>query len=117
MIEQWQSVSSACCAPPVGPPPVLLLAGEPQSAKAARNFVREFVPYHVPGVSEDHVETVVLVTCELVSNSIRYGTEPGDSVRVVLDADEKRTRIEVHDPVRKHPRLKPLSYERERGAA
>ncbi|MGN5631701.1 ATP-binding protein [Streptomyces sp. AC154] len=115
MIEQWWTDSPACCAPPVGPPPILLLAGEPQSAAAARNFVREFVSYHVPGVSEDYVETVVLVACELVTNSIRYGTEPGDSVRVVLDADDNRTRVEVHDPVRRRPRLRPVSHERDRG--
>lgn len=77
--------------------------------------MREFVSYHVPGVSEDYVETVVLVACELVTNSIRYGTEPGDSVRVVLDADENRTRVEVHDPVRRRPRLRPVSQERDRG--
>ncbi|MEU8626145.1 ATP-binding protein [Streptomyces sp. NPDC048669] len=115
MIEQWWTDSPACCAPPVGPPPVLLLAGEPQSAKAARDFVRAFVSYHVPGVSEDYVEGVTLVACELVTNSIRYGTEPGDSVRVVLDADENRTRVEVHDPVRRHPRLRPVSHQRDRG--
>ncbi|PZT72735.1 MULTISPECIES: ATP-binding protein [unclassified Streptomyces] len=115
MIEQWRASTSALCAPPVGPPRVLLLAGEPQSAKAARDFAREFVSYHVPGVSGDYVETVVLIACELVTNSIRYGTEPGDSVRVVPDADDARTRIEVHDPVRRHPRLRPVSCERERG--
>ncbi|MFE6972106.1 ATP-binding protein [Streptomyces sp. NPDC057682] len=115
MIEQWQTALSASCAPLVGPPPVLLLASEPQSAKVARDFVREFVPYHVPGVSEGYVETVVLVACELVTNAVRYGTEPGDSVRVVLDSDDKRTRIEVHDPVRRHPRPRPPSCERDRG--
>lgn len=115
MIERWRTDSAACCAPPVGPPPVLLLAGEAQSAKATRNFVREFVPYHVPGVSEEYVETVALVACELVTNAIRYGTEPGDSVRVVLDADDNRTRVEVHDPVRRRPRPRPVSHERDRG--
>jgi two-component sensor histidine kinase len=115
MIEQRWSEPPACCAPPTGPPPVLLLADEPQSAGAARQFVREFVPYHVPGVSADHVETVVLVACELVTNAIRYGTEPGDSLRVVLDVDERRTRVEVHDSVRRRPRRRPESVDRERG--
>lgn len=71
--------------------------------------MHEFVPYHVPGVSEDYVETVALVVCELVTNAIRYGTEPGDSVRVVLDADDNRTRVGVHDPVRRRPRPRPRS--------
>ncbi|MFD5873699.1 ATP-binding protein [Streptomyces sp. NPDC060322] len=115
MIEQRRAGLPACCTPPVGPPPILLLAGEPQSAKAAREFVREFVTYHVPGASEDYLDTAVLVTCELVTNSIRYGTEPDDSVRVVLDADDSRTRIEVHDPVRRLPRTRPESEHRDRG--
>jgi two-component sensor histidine kinase len=99
----------------VGPPPILLLTSEPQSARKARKFVREYVAYHVPRASEDHVENVVLVTCELVTNSIRYGTEPDDLVRVVLDADDGRTRVEVHDPVRRRPRARPESDERDRG--
>lgn len=115
MIEQRWSDPPACCAPPVGPPPVLLLAGSPQSAKAAREFVREFVPYHVPDVSEDHVETVVLVACELVTNSIRYGTDPGGSVRVVLDVADRQTRVEVHDSARRHPRRRLISVDREGG--
>ncbi|MDQ0949348.1 anti-sigma regulatory factor (Ser/Thr protein kinase) [Streptomyces phaeochromogenes] len=99
----------------VGPPPVLLLASDPESAKAARDFAREYVDYHVPGASEDHVEAVVLVTCELVTNAIRYGTELDDLVRVVLDADDSRTRVEVQDPVRRRPRPRPESHERDRG--
>ncbi|WP_326728858.1 ATP-binding protein [Streptomyces phaeochromogenes] len=99
----------------VDPPPILLLASEPESARAAREFVREYVAHQVPRASDDHVETVVLVTCELVTNSIRYGTEPDDLVRVVIDADDGRTRVEVHDPVRRHPRARPESIERDRG--
>ncbi|WP_030579219.1 ATP-binding protein [Streptomyces globisporus] len=115
MIELWRANMPACCAPPVGPPPILLLDGEAQSAAAARKFVREFVAYHVPGASDEHLDAAVLVACELVTNSIRYGTEPGDSLRVVLDADDSRTRIEVHDPVRRQPRPRPESEERDRG--
>ncbi|MFB9504534.1 ATP-binding protein [Streptomyces aurantiacus] len=99
----------------VGLPPVLLLASRPESAGVARTFVREYVGHHAPRASEDHVETVVLVTCELVTNSIRYGTEPGDLVRVVIDVDDSRTRVEVHDPVRRRPRARPESSERDRG--
>ncbi|MFJ6074635.1 ATP-binding protein [Streptomyces sp. NPDC093065] len=115
MIEKWRAGLPACCTPPDGPPPILLLPGEAQSARAAREFVREFVTYHVPGASEDHLDTAVLVACELVTNSIRYGTEPEDSVRVVLDADDSRTRIEVHDPVRRVPKVRPESEHRDRG--
>lgn len=115
MTERPWAVLPTPCTPSAGPPPTVVLADEPESARAARNFVREFIRYHVPGTSEEHVDTVALVACELVTNSIRYGTEPGDSVRVVLDADDRRTRVEVHDPVRRHPRQRPVSLERERG--
>nr|WP_232838673.1 ATP-binding protein [Streptomyces geranii] len=94
---------------------MLLLASQPESAGAARRFVREYVGHHVPEASKDHVETVVLVTCELVTNSLRYGTEPDDLVRVVIDAADGRTRVEVHDPVRRHPRVRPESDLRDRG--
>ncbi|MGA5509362.1 ATP-binding protein [Streptomyces umbrinus] len=105
-------------APPtlqVGPPPILLLTSDPESAKAARKFVREYVAHHEPQASDDHVEDVVLVACELVTNSIRYGSEPDDLLRVVIDTDDGRTRVEVHDPVRRHPRTRPESGERDRG--
>ncbi|WP_432026823.1 ATP-binding protein [Streptomyces sp. 1222.5] len=115
MIERRRDTAPVSCAPPGGPPPVLLLASEPQSAGAAREFVREFVPYHVPDASEDHVEKVALVTTELVTNAFRYGTEPDDSIRVTLDANHARTRVEVQDPVRRHPRPRPESQERDRG--
>ncbi|WP_436736932.1 ATP-binding protein [Streptomyces sp. BBFR102] len=115
MVDYPSGLIQGCCEPPSGPPFTLLLVSEPQSARAARRFVREYLGYHLPGASEEHVETVALVTCELVTNAIRYGTEPGDSLRVVLHADEYRTRVEVHDPVRRHPRRRPRSDERARG--
>ncbi|MFI7102854.1 ATP-binding protein [Streptomyces sp. NPDC050161] len=115
MIEKWRTPPPACCQPPTGPPPVLLLAGEAQSARAAREFVHEYVSHHVPEVSQDHLDTVVLIACELVTNAIRYGTEPGDSLRIVIDADETGVRIEVHDPVRRRPRFRPESPHRNRG--
>ena len=115
MIERPWNLPPVCCSPPVGPPPVLVLFGAPQSARVAREFAREYVTYHVPDASEEHLDAVMLVTCELVTNAIRYGTEPGDSVRVVLDADATRTRVEVQDPVRRRPRRRPDSAERDRG--
>ncbi|MET7906984.1 ATP-binding protein [Streptomyces avermitilis] len=102
-------------APPSGPLHVLLLVSAPQSVRAAREFVREYVENHVPNASTDHVDTCLLVTSELVTNSIRYGTEPGDLVRLVLDADHTHTRVEVHDPVRRRPCRRPESACRGRG--
>ncbi|WP_254879048.1 ATP-binding protein [Streptomyces sp. NA04227] len=96
-------------------PTVLLLAGVPESVRRARAFVRDGLTCDARLADPDHIDTVVLITSELVTNAIRYGTEPGDSVRVVLDADATRTRVEVHDPVRRRPRIRPASDERQRG--
>ncbi|WP_055533611.1 ATP-binding protein [Streptomyces graminilatus] len=115
MIERRRDVIPACHASQVGPPSVLLLASEPKSARAAREFVREYIEYHLPGVTSEHLGSAVLIASELVTNSIRYGTEPDDLVRVVLDVDNTRTRVEVHDPVRRHPRLRTESGARDRG--
>ncbi len=39
----------------------LLLAGESKSAGAAREFVREYIDYHVPGVAPEHLGNAVLI--------------------------------------------------------
>lgn len=115
MIEQRMHAGTTRCAPQLEPLPVALLPSEPQSASAARKFVRAYITYANPGASEDHVDTVTLVTCELVTNAFRYGTEPGDSVRITIDVTAGRTRVEVADPVRRHPRPRPESEKRDRG--
>ncbi|MBK6013753.1 ATP-binding protein [Streptomyces sp. MBT53] len=115
MTERRRDTMPAIHAAQLGPPPVLLLASEAKSAKVAREFAREYVLHYFPEASEDYVETVVLVTCELVTNSIRYGTLPDDSVRIELDTDDTRTRVEVHDSVRRRPRPRPESDRRDRG--
>lgn len=115
MINPWSRTAAGEGPFRPGPPSILVLMSEPQSARSARLFVRQCSAYHLAGASEEHVETVALVACELVTNAIRYGTEPGDSLRMVLDADGDRTRVEVHDPVRRHPRRRCPSDERERG--
>ncbi|MEU8758869.1 ATP-binding protein [Streptomyces sp. NPDC048659] len=101
--------------PPAGPPSVLLLGSSPQSAREARAFAREFTEFHSPDARSSHVDAVVLVMSELVTNSYRYGSEPGDSIQVVMDTNSHRTRIEVHDPVRRTPRQRPESADRDRG--
>ncbi|NED81989.1 ATP-binding protein, partial [Streptomyces sp. SID11233] len=61
--------------PPTSPTPLLVLPGEPESAKRARTFVRgELVK--VSSVPGGHIEDVELVVSELVGNAVRYGTEP-----------------------------------------
>ncbi|MFI2237113.1 ATP-binding protein [Streptomyces chrestomyceticus] len=115
MIELRRDRQPAYSTAVIAPSAVLTLAGDLQSARLARQFVREYIVCHVPGASADHVDRVTLVVSELVTNSIRYGTEPGDSLRLVLDADGGRTRVEVHDPVRRRPRTRPESGVRTRG--
>ncbi|MEV0279930.1 ATP-binding protein [Streptomyces sp. NPDC050610] len=92
-----------------------MLAGTPESVHAARAYAREFVGFHVPEVERDRLDDVLLVVSELVTNAVRYGTEPGDSLLVVLDAEPGRVRIEVHDTRRRPPRRRPESVERQRG--
>ncbi|MET9927622.1 MULTISPECIES: ATP-binding protein [unclassified Streptomyces] len=52
---------------------------------------------------------------ELVTNAVRYGTEPGDSFKVSVAAAPGRCRVEVHDTRRRTPRLRPVSDQRVRG--
>ncbi|MFD7918783.1 ATP-binding protein [Streptomyces sp. NPDC059740] len=105
----------AYCAPPTGPPPHLLLAKDPQAPRQAREFARQFVSYHVPGIDPDRLDATVLVVSELVTNSVRYGTEPGDAICLTMVASARGVRIEVADPVRRRPRLCEGGDERVRG--
>ncbi|MFI8963987.1 ATP-binding protein [Streptomyces sp. NPDC053493] len=89
--------------------------GAPESARAARAFARAVVGDRAPNLTPDELHSVQLVVSELVTNAIRYGTEPGDSLRVVLDARPDTLRVEVHDPNRRRPRAKPESTDRKRG--
>ncbi|MGC5398095.1 ATP-binding protein [Streptomyces sp. DT20] len=103
--------------PPRGPavPPQFICAAEKESVRPARRFVREAVAYQVPDVPTDAVDTLELLASELVTNAYRYGSEPGDSLQVVVDAEPGRCRIEVHDTRRKRPKVLPASDERGRG--
>ncbi|MFE9330450.1 ATP-binding protein [Streptomyces sp. NPDC006925] len=115
MIERNREGPARCCSPPEALPSVLVLVGEPQSAGHARAYARDYLAHHAPTRSDDHVAEVALVVCELVTNAIRYGTEPGDSLALTLDVEDHRTRVEVRDPVRRRPRPRPESSERDRG--
>ncbi|MEU7024391.1 ATP-binding protein [Streptomyces sp. NPDC046203] len=115
MIDLPPAVPVALCPPPDGPPSTLLLASDPQVAAHARAFAREFLGYNSPQAPAPHLDDVVLVTSELVTNAYRYGTEPGDQIQVVLHSDDRRTRVEVHDPVRRYPSHRPVSDESTRG--
>lgn len=87
----------------------------PESAAAARGYVREVIERQAPGITPSRMSDVQLVVSELVTNSVRYGTEPDDSLAVAVGAAPNRVRIEVHDPSRRRPYFKPESTERQRG--
>ncbi|AGK80388.1 putative regulatory protein, ATPase [Streptomyces microflavus DSM 40593] len=106
--------STQPCGPPAVPPQ-LICDATPESVRAVRHYVREAVAYQEPGVTADALDTLELLASELATNAVRYGTEPGDSIRVVVDAGPGRCRIEVHDTRRKRPHVRPTSDERGRG--
>ncbi|MFE2037854.1 ATP-binding protein [Streptomyces scopuliridis] len=110
-----ESYENACCRPAVGPPPQLILAGVPESVGAARAYACEFVAYHLPDIGTESADNVQLIVSELVTNAVRYGTEPGDSLLLTLTAMAASVRVEVRDPVRRRPCLRGASNERDRG--
>ncbi|MQY15661.1 hypothetical protein SRB5_58490 [Streptomyces sp. RB5] len=71
--------------------------------------------YRIPTAAPARVDDVLLITSELVTNAVRYGGEPGDSLTVALVPLTGTVRVEVHDTVRRRPRLRPESAERQRG--
>ncbi|MFI6703847.1 ATP-binding protein [Streptomyces sp. NPDC050509] len=87
----------------------------PEVVSAARDFVRDVLTQEAPGLRDGQVDDVRLIVSELVTNAVRYGTEPGDSVLVVLAVMDACVRVEVRDPVRRRPRFRGASQERDRG--
>ncbi|MDT0432967.1 ATP-binding protein [Streptomyces salyersiae] len=102
------------CGPPAVPPQ-LICSAHAESVRPARRYVREAVAYQAPDTPADALDTLELLASELVTNAYRYGSEPGDSLRVVVDAEQGRALVEVHDTRRKRPRVQPSSGERGRG--
>ncbi|MCI4045491.1 ATP-binding protein [Streptomyces sp. TRM75563] len=102
---------------PPSVPPQLILAAEPQSARAARRFVREAAAYQEPDTPEKALGTLELLASELATNALLHGgrAAPGSSVRVVVDARPGRTRVEVHDACPTLPYIRPTSTMSERG--
>ncbi|MFE3941640.1 ATP-binding protein [Streptomyces sp. NPDC059118] len=96
-------------------PQQTIYPSEPESVRPARRRVREVVARQEPAVPEDVLDTLELLTSELVSNAVRYGQEPGDSLKVTVEASPGRCRVEVHDTRRRYPRARPVSNERARG--
>lgn len=103
---------------PSSPPPLpsqMICTADPESVRPARRFVRAAAAYQEPTCPADILDTLELLASELITNAVRYGSEPGDSLRVAVEAEPGRCRIEVHDTARRCPRLRPASDERGRG--
>ncbi|MEV5673526.1 MULTISPECIES: ATP-binding protein [Streptomyces] len=106
---------NSCCRPPSGVPGQALFPSGDDAPGAARRFALEVLAQDAPDLAESTCEDVRLIVSELVTNAYRYGTEPGDSVLVVVSVAAELVRVEVHDPRRKRPAYKPESDERGRG--
>ncbi|MFJ4570758.1 ATP-binding protein [Streptomyces sp. NPDC088846] len=103
---------------PCGPPalsPQAIYSSEPESVRPARRYVREAAAHQEPSIPEDALDTLELLASELVTNAVRYGQEPGDSLKVAVAAGPGWCRVEVHDTRRGRPRIRPASGERTRG--
>ncbi|MFE7481725.1 ATP-binding protein [Streptomyces sp. NPDC057552] len=96
-------------------PPQATYSAEPTSVGPARRYVREAAAYQEPSIGEDALDTLELLASELVTNAVRYGSEPGDSFKVTVAAEPGKCRVEVHDTRRRTPRLRPVSDQRVRG--
>ncbi|GAA5066917.1 hypothetical protein GCM10023336_49090 [Streptomyces similanensis] len=92
-----------------------MFPAEPETAAAARAYAREVLAADDDRPDTACVDDVLLVVSELVTNAYRYGTEPGDSLLVVILKAADRVRVEVHDPVRRRLVLREETGERVRG--
>ncbi|MEW2165876.1 ATP-binding protein [Streptomyces sp. NPDC007084] len=99
----------------MGQPAQIVIPTGPEAAGQARTYVREVLANGDFPVGAACLDDVLLILSELVTNSYRYGTEPGDSMRVVVLTTPVHVRIEVHDPVRRHPEFRETTEERVRG--
>ncbi|PVC91403.1 hypothetical protein DBP19_16395 [Streptomyces sp. CS090A] len=115
MTEQRRD-RSPCCAPPSGPPAQAMFPTGPEAAHAARAYVRELLTYEdEQRLDEDRLDDVLLIVSELVTNSFRYGTGPGDSVIVTVLTTAETVRVEVDDPSCLRPYLRDESGESDCG--
>lgn len=101
-----QSTAAASPAPELAGASVahLTLQPVPASARAAREFARRHV-----GADSPTVETVLLLTSELVTNAVLHARTPLD---LTLQVNEESVLIAVADDDGRRPEQKPASTER-----
>ncbi len=61
----------------MGPPPQMVLEAVEESVADARAFARQFVDFTLTDMGDEQLDDFLLVVSELVTNAVRYGTEPG----------------------------------------
>ncbi|MFG2650977.1 ATP-binding protein [Streptomyces sp. NPDC048436] len=108
-LDRWISRPASHAGAQLVRPETLLLPSRPQAPTEARDFVREHLGTTAPDVTAGHLDDVVLIVSELVTNAVRHATTmdtADDSLCLVIDTDGRRTRVEVHDPARHHPHMR-----------
>ncbi|MEU6920209.1 ATP-binding protein [Streptomyces sp. NPDC046631] len=85
-------------------PPQAIYLSEPESVRPARRYVLQAAVHQEPSIPDDALDTLELLASELVTNAVRYGQEPGDSLKVTVEASPGRCRVEVHDTRHRYPR-------------
>ncbi|MFD6435321.1 ATP-binding protein [Streptomyces venezuelae] len=70
-----------------------------------RHFIRGYLAANAPGAPRDHVNDVELIVSELVTNAVRHGSAPDAFLCLIVDTDDLRTRMEVHDRSQHHPHM------------
>ncbi|MFE9251752.1 ATP-binding protein [Streptomyces sp. NPDC007088] len=93
----------------------LVMASSPESVTLARRYAAETVKHLAPDCPDEQAYDVVVLVSELVTNAVRYGTEPGDSVLLALSSRAGQVRIEIHDPSRRRPRRRRTPSRGQRG--
>ena len=73
-------------------PSVVTLAPEPSSSRAARRFVADFCARE--GIVGDPVDTLLLLTAEVVTNAVVYGRS---DVVLSITPSPRRVRVSVGD--------------------
>ena len=73
----------------------IVLAPGPTAPRSARWFVAQWCAQH--GLTGDAVDTLLLLTCELVTNAVVYGRSDVSLALASADRSARRVRISVGD--------------------
>ncbi|MGO4747416.1 ATP-binding protein [Streptomyces sp. 2MCAF27] len=94
---------STDCSPRSG---VLTVRASLEAPRSARTFTRDILAQEAPDLARGLLEDMLVIVSELVTNAVRYGTDAGETILVVVLVSTELVRVEVHDHSRRHPRPK-----------